>query len=67
MIWNNNNLSIIEDYLGSEPDLSESKKEKLYKAQSDLLKLRSDLANKVTYKEKYFGIYVNYPDIKMRY
>lgn len=63
----NSNLSIIEDYLGSEPDLSESKKGKLYKAQSDLLKLRDDLAKKVTYKEKYFGIYVNYPDIKMRY
>lgn len=63
----NSNLSIIEDYLGSEPDISEDKKEKLYKAQADLLKLRDDLAKKVTYKEKYFGIYVNYPDIKMRY
>lgn len=63
----NSNLSIIEDYLGSEPDISEDKKGKLYKAQSDLIKLRDDLANKVTYKEKYFGIYVNYPDIKMRY
>jgi len=63
----NSNLSIIEDYLGSEPDISDDKKERLYKAQSDLLKLRDDLAKKVTYKEKYFGVYVNYPDIKMRY
>lgn len=63
----NSNLSIIEDYLGSEPEISDDKKDKLYKTQADLLKLRDDLAKKVTYKEKYFGIYVNYPDIKMRY
>lgn len=63
----NSDLNIIEDYLNTEKDLSEYKKTQLYKAQCDLLKMREELSKKVVYKQKYFGVYVNYPDIKMRY
>lgn len=63
----NNSLSIIENFLETEEDLSEQKRKYLFNAQEELLKMRNDLAKKVTYKDKYFGIYVNYPEINTKY
>jgi len=62
----NSRISIIEDYLNTEEDLSDKEKERTEKLLADFMELRSKLSEKDICKYKYNSLWVQTPDIKVR-
>lgn len=60
----NSRLSIIENFLDTEPNLSESDRSRWSKLFDKYSDLRDELASKITYKDRFVGLQVNYPSIK---
>lgn len=63
----NTRLSIIDDYICSEKDLSESEKDRWFELANRYREAREELSKKTTYDEKYYGLFVKTPIIKSRY
>ena len=59
----NARLAILEDMLTNK-DASENQKQKIFKLIDQFKELRDILSRKVTYKDRYVGVIVNYPAIK---
>lgn len=57
----NNNISILDDYAMEEQD--EDMRQKWIKVLEQFKAMREKLANTAVYKNKNYGIFVNYPDI----
>ena len=57
----NNNISILSEYEEEETD--EYMKERWRKVLDQFMQLREKLANTTVYKNKNYGVFVNYPDI----
>ena len=58
----NNNLSILEEYINS-PDITPTEAESWNKVIDKFKKLRDKLSDTVVYKNKTYGLFVNYPEI----
>ena len=67
----NTRISLISEYVMNYADATTDKDKLMLKNYKELLdkycKLRSDLAKKTTYKEKYLGLFVDTPVVKSRY
>lgn len=63
----NTRLAIIDDYLTTEKDISDSNRKRWFELADKYSKLRNDLSIKTTYSEKYYGLFVKTPVIKSRY
>lgn len=63
----NTRLSIIDDYICSEKDLSEVEKDRWFELANRYREAREELSKKTTYDEKYYGLFVKTPVIKSRY
>ena len=59
----NARIAILEDMLQN-PNASEYQKKKIDELCNNFRELREKLSKKVTYKDRYIGITVNYPAIK---
>lgn len=60
----NSRLSIIENFLDTETNISESDRSRWTKLFDKYSDLRDNLASKLTYKDRFVGLQVNYPSIK---
>lgn len=59
----NARLSILEDMLENK-DASDTQKKKIFKLIDGFKELRETLSKKITYKDRFIGVVVNYPAIK---
>lgn len=62
----NSRLNILEDHVGS-GNLNSNEKERWYDLINKYRTLREELSNKTTYDDKYYGLFVQLPNIKSRY
>ena len=58
----NNNIAIIEEYIASD-DVDDHEKKKWMEALDKFVELRQKLSDTIVYKNKNYGLFVNYPDI----
>lgn len=62
----NSRLNILEDHVGS-GNLNSNEKERWYDLINKYRILREELSKKTTYDDKYYGLFVQLPNIKSRY
>ncbi len=62
----NSRMNIIDDYITTE-NLTESEKERWFDLLNKYRVLRETLSKKTTYDEKYYGLFVQMPNVKSRY
>lgn len=62
----NSRLNILEDHVGS-GNLNSNEKERWYDLINKYRTLREELSKKTTYDDKYYGLFVQLPNIKSRY
>lgn len=60
----NTRISLIDDYINSDVFDDDKEKKAWMDSLDKFMKAREDLAKTVTYKNKSFGVFVAYPDIK---
>ena len=63
----NSRISIIDDYMNTEKNLSQSEKERWFDLLNKYRALREELSKKTTYDEKFYGLFVQMPNVKSRY
>lgn len=59
----NSRISVIENFLSTEKNIPDKDRARWDELLDNYLELRSNLAKKVTYKDRFIGIQVNYPAI----